>query len=142
MPELKISPMSDVAKPGTTPADASSRPLVAGNVAQVADPMVTPEKSPETPTAAADAPTNDVIATQPVSASAEPAASSGSMKSRLTPDSTAQEISKDVEADSDKELAEKKLEKTEKELADEKQARLAEIIESHEYEVSIGQQKG
>ena len=113
MAELKLTPMSDVAKPGTTPPDASARPLVVGHTTDVTDPMVNPEKS----------------------------ASTGSMKSKLTPDSSAAEIDKDAADTSDKEMAEKKVEKTEKEIIDEKQVRLAEIIESGEYIVSFGQEK-
>ena len=46
MPELKITPLNDVAKPGTTPADATSKPVIVGHEAEVADPMVKPEAAP------------------------------------------------------------------------------------------------
>ena len=142
MAELKLNPMSDVAKPGTTPATPTTRPLVVGNSNEVSDPMVAPEKPAEKPTV--QTVSGVPLAAQP---DLEPAktgeiAGTGSMVSKLTPTTSSAEIIKDVADDSDKALADKKNEKSEKDVNDEQQARLAELIESGDYNVSVGQEKG
>lgn len=117
------APGSDVAKPGTTPADPTSRPIIIGHE-PASDPMVSttqavmPEKKPE------EAP---VVIT-----------STGSMKSKITPSSTTAEVTKEAAADSDEKVAEESQQKKE-DTAAEQAAHLAEIIESGEYNVSVHQ---
>ncbi len=119
-PEDQKNMAADVAKPGTTPASATSRPIIVSRTAAVSDPMVssTPAQ-PEKPAPAADV-----------------AVSSGSMKPRIEPTKAAQEVLKDATKESDEANADEPIEKVE---ATDKQARLGEIIESGEYNVSIKQ---
>lgn len=116
---LQSSNLNDVAKPGTTPADATSRPVIVGHGVTVADPMVSTEK--------------------PAVKDAAPAGG-GSTKSKLAPVSSGEEVKKDAAEDEDKKLAEQTVEKQPTEL--DKQARLGELIESGEYNVTIKQASG
>ena len=114
MAEMKLSPMSDVAKPGTTPPPATSRPVVNAPSKPAEDTTVRPEAMK----------------------------GGGSMQPRVTPSSTAEQLNKASAADTDKAMADKKTSTAEKDLADERQARLQEIIESGEYNVPIHQENG
>jgi hypothetical protein len=113
------SSLSDVAKPGTTPADATSRPVIVGHGVTVADPMVSTDK--------------------PATKDAAPTGS-GSTKNKLAPVSSGEDVKKDAAEDEDKKLAEQTVEKQPTEL--DKQARLGELIESGEYNVTIKQASG
>lgn len=122
MPDaLKVTVNDDVAKPGTTLPDATSRPIITANGPAVADPMVNEEKP-----AAKEVP--DAVA-----------AGGGSMTPRVTPASSTDEVTKDATDADDKKLAEQTIEKKEEPL--DKQAKLGEIIESGEYNVNIKQSK-
>lgn len=105
--------VNDVARPGTTPAGATSRPII-GQPAPTADPMMNAQ--PKTTPAVM---------------------SEGSMKSRLTPSNSAEEVSKAAHEEDDKKNAEKPVDAKTEEL--DVQARLGDIIDSGEYNVSIKQ---
>ncbi len=113
------SSLNDVAKPGTTPADATSRPVIVGHGVTVADPMMNVDKT---------------VAKEPAPTSG------GSTKSKLAPVSSGEEVKKDAADAEDKKLAEQIVEKVPTEL--DKQARLGELIESGEYNVTIKQASG
>lgn len=109
--EPKQPAMSDVAKPGTTAPDASSKPVIVGHTSVVADPMVSKQSEP--------------IA--------------GSMKQRIMPTSTGEAVQKEATKEDDAAHAE--ADETKKDTTIDKQVRLGEIIESGEYNVSIKQKK-
>ena len=111
--------MSDVAKPGTTPASATSRPIIASRTAAVVDPMVSDPKVDK----------NKIID--------KPKESTGSMKSRIEPTKNSEELK--VATDSEDSSAEAIADSEEKPVVEDKQVRLGEIIESGEYKVSIKQ---
>ena len=124
-PTTPAQPGSDVAKPGTTPADPTSRPVIVGHGTPVAaDPMVSAAQS--------GLPDKKPAATVPVSASG------GSTKAKLAPASTAEQVSKDAIKETDKQLAEDE-NKEKPDSAAETATRLNEIIESGEYTVTIHQ---
>lgn len=119
MAEDDKKPMEDVSKPGTTPASATSRPIIVSRTAAVSDPMVStaqPEK------------------TQPPSVSTE---SSGSMRPRIEPTKAAQAVQKDATNETD--AANALAEPIKEPIIDDKQVRLGDIIESGEYNLSIKQ---
>ena len=107
--------MNDVAKPGTTPPDASSKPVIVGHTSVVADPMVSKQPEPATATVA------------------------GSMKQRIMPTATGEAVQKQAAKEDDTAHAEAEVPK--KDTTADKQARLGDIIESGEYNVSIKQKK-
>lgn len=109
----------DIAAPGTTPAAATSKPVIVGHTPQVADPMV----------AAAPAAT-------PAPAQAKPAVPAGSSRPKLAP--SPEVAAAQAAADKAEDVAEKAEDETAK-AEEESQARLQEMIESGEYHVSIGQ---
>ncbi len=114
MPDIKpITANDDVAKPGTVPPLATSKPVVPQSTT-VQDPMV---------------------AAQTV------AVGSVSSQPRVAPQATADEIRKDTQTESDKAEAAKSSQKSEQDIAGDRQARLSELIENGEYNVSIGQLK-
>ncbi len=128
--------MSDIAKP------KPAAPLMSSSTSVVSIPAPTAAASsaPVPPTIAAkgDIAMPDTAA----QVNANPRQSGeGSLKPRITPDSTATEITKQVQEESDKQIAEKKTQKTDQDIATERQVRLTEIIETGEYTVSVGASK-
>ena len=123
MADAASTNVTDVAKPGTTPPDATSRPVIVGHGPMVADPMVTAEKSE------AEADTKQPAATT----------STGSSKPKINPVSTQEEVKNDTAENDEKKLDEELAEK--KDTTEDKQARLGELIESGEYNVTIKQAK-
>lgn len=115
---------SDVAKPGTTPADPTSRPIIVGHAPTAPDPMVSvaqgsmPAKKPDEP------PT--IVA------------GGGSMKPKIAPTSTNEEVTKEATKETDAKLAEQDVAKK-ADTAAEMATRLNEVIESGEYNVTIHQ---
>jgi hypothetical protein len=131
MADATSTKVTDVAKPGTTPADPTSRPVIVGHGPMVADPMVNAEKSEETKTASG---------TAPQAAPGSTATSgTGSSKPKITPVSSQEEVKQDTAENDEKKLDEDLAEK--KDTAEDKQARLGELIESGEYNVTIRQAK-
>ncbi len=100
----------DIAAPGTTPAPATSKPVIVGHTSQVADPMVSGAPAPEP------------------------------NRPKLTPSDEAVKVA-EVEA-----AKPVKDERAADELAiqaqEERDAKLQELIESGEYNVSIGNKAG
>ncbi len=125
MTAIPQAPGSDVAKPGTTPADPTSRPIISTHTA-VIDLMVS-----ATP---ATAPQNDQQDKTTVSAG-------GSMKSKITPSSTSEQVATDTNKESDEKLALQSNEKKPEVQADQS-ARIAELIDSGEYNVAVNQKSG
>lgn len=123
--------IDDVAKPGTTPADPTSKPVIVGHSAPIADPMVSPVEIVSKP----------VPATTPekvVVAAAVPQPVVSSTKSgRIVPLSSANDIQKDTNTQADKAVLDKA--GIPKQEIGAQQARLAEIIDSGEYNVAINQ---
>lgn len=117
---------ADVATPNSTPADATSKPLIQGHTSQVAaDPMV----NVATPPAAEEKPSAEPA--QPVAA-----APPSSTKPRIVPSAGAQEAQAAADkADDAAKVADDATEKTE----EDNQTRVQELIESGEYNVSISQ---
>ena len=110
--------MNDVSKPGTTPAAASSKPVITGHTSAVTDPMVS-------------APQIDSVSPTPATTS------TGSMKSRIEPTKDAQDVQKESAEEDDAANAGAEPIKNPEEI--DKQVRLGEIIESGEYAVTIKQ---
>ena len=59
-PKPSPTPITDVARPGATPANPSSRPIITANAPEQKDPMMTTMPVTPPPAAAAPAPTNAV----------------------------------------------------------------------------------
>lgn len=125
MAESKKNTNNDVAKPGTTPASATSKPVIVGHSSQIADPMVS--ASAQNPQPAAETPKPTAVNVP----------SGGSSKPKLAPISDQATIKKQAANEEDQSLAEKPIETTEN--VDEKAARIQEIIETQEYNVSISE---
>lgn len=131
MAETSSTKVTDVAKPGTTPADPTSRPVIVGHGPMVADPMLNAEKSEETKTTSGTAPQE---ASGPTATTG-----TGSSKPKITPVSSQEEVKQDAAENDEKKLDEQMIEK--KDTTEDKQARLGELIESGEYNVTIKQAK-
>lgn len=118
----------DVARPGTTPATATSKPVIIGHTSQV-DPMVSA-------TVPADASEEKPSTESPTTQTAPPVSGTGSSKPKLTPSADAMEAvaAADI-VDTETESTDAETEKSE----EVNQTRLQEVIESGEYHVSIGQ---
>ena len=133
MSDEKPISLQDVARPGTTPASATSKPVIVGHTSMVVDPMTTPEKKEpstiQTATSGADA-------TKPATAS------QGSSKPKLAPIS-----GQDIKPEGDPEKGADKPQTVEgpapSKVSEEdlRQESLAELIESGQYKVSIHSQK-
>lgn len=123
MAEDKIT-MNDVAKPGTTPALASSKPVITGHTMAVSDPMVSSAPAAEKPE---PAPAPTAPTTSP---------SLGSMKPRIEPSKEAQEVQKEASEENDEVNATEPIKNPDE---TDKQVRLGELIESGEYNVNIKQ---
>lgn len=113
----------DVAKPGTTPADPTSRPIIVGH-APAPDPMVSTAQGSITKNEGEPAP--------------QMAVTSGSMKSKIAPTASQEEVVKEATKENDAKLAEESKEKKQ-DTAAETATRLNEIIEGGEYNVTIHQ---
>lgn len=113
----------DVAKPGTTPADPTSRPIIVGH-SPAPDPMVSAAQGTITKKDGDSAP--------------QMATSSGSMKSKVEPTATQEQVVKQATKENDAKLAEETKEKTQDSAA-EAATRLNEIIESGEYNITVHQ---
>lgn len=115
----------DIAMPGTTPADATSKPVIVGHTTQLAgDPMIAEAAKPE--------------AALPATVASPAIPPSGSSRSKLTPSAGAQDAQAEAtRADTvanDADAAELK-------AREEHEAHIQEIIESGEYRVSISQKQ-
>jgi len=124
MAAAAVQPGSDVSKPGTTPADPTSRPIIVGHTPPVADPMV-----------------SSVQGAIPAKKEGEEPAkmtSAGSMKPKLTPTSSGEEVIKEANKENDEKVAEESAEKKQ-ETAAEVATKLNELIESGEYNVTVHQ---
>lgn len=118
MPEPAAKSPNDVAKPGTTAPSATSKPVIVGHTSTVQDPMVSepaaqPAKEPATQT------------------------SGGSSKPKIMPTTDADDLKKQATTEEDKQHAEALPVDEKKEEIPDYQARLGELIESGEYNVSI-----
>jgi len=123
MPETPppVSP-NDVARPGTTAPDATSKPVIVARGPIAPDPMMNNGQ---------------------VAAKQEPVveqSSGGSMKPKLSPTTPAPELKKKAVEEEDKKHAETPIGDQKKNQVD-VQSRLGEIIESGEYNVSIKQSR-
>ena len=127
--------ISDVAKPGTTVPDATSKPIIVGHSAQVSDPMVSAAEAViSKPELVIAPPKPEPVATPPAAATA----TAGSTRpGKIAPISSSSDIQKDTDKEADKEVEENATEPKPEE--DNRQARLAELIESGEYNVDISQ---
>ncbi len=140
----------DVARPGSTPASATSKPVIVGHTSQVADPMMSSAaakssletvKKAEEPAAKIEEPAKSVES-ESESESKTEAVPGGSSRPKITPSSSAEEAAQDQKdiakaeesAAADEDAAAKEV--------DEKQARVQEIIETGEYNVSVGKGSG
>lgn len=113
----KTPAMEDVAKPGTVPADPTSRPIVTGRSMVAVDPMLgSSEKTP---------------------VSSAPHQVPSMSKSKIMPLSSSADIKKEVEAETKQPSAAETNSETETENKEEKLVDLQEIIESGDYNVSI-----
>lgn len=114
MADLQPIKPNDVAKPGTTPAPATSRPVIVGNTPQVADPMLERSAKQVAPLAV----------------------NGSSMKDKVVSDETPETLKKEASSEDDAKHAQQNpLDKPKDEV--DKLARLGEIIESGEYNVNI-----
>ncbi|NBU33095.1 hypothetical protein EB118_09245 [bacterium] len=118
-------PGSDVAKPGTTPADPTSRPIIVATGVKMTDPMVSTGQ---------DAP----AATNYVTAQPSPAKNSGSIQSKITPTTSIDQITEQANKDNDEKQSEQ-LNAPKPDTNVETATRLNEIIESGEYNVTVHQ---
>jgi len=142
----------DVAKPGSTPASATSKPVIVGHTAEVADPMVSSRRkeflqiepakdkdSEQDSQETSSEPAKKESAKTPkdeAEKTTEPTV--GSSKPKLVPSASAQQLQAETEKEQD-EAALTAEQEAEAKATDESQTRLQEIIESGEYNVSIGQ---
>ena len=120
--KVATSASNDVAEPGTTPAMPTSKPIISSHTPAVSDTMINAEKT-------ADSAASDV-------ASAAPPASNGSMKPKLTPSKELVAIENENAHEADKAAADAAAAEPAEDL---RPARLQELIESGEYNVTIHQ---
>ena len=121
---LRPAAGKDVAVPGSTPADATSKPIIVGHSAPVADAMVTPAAPPAGESAA--------VATPEVIKPLAP----GSMRAKLAP--SAEAAAAQIAADKVDDATEQ-VEDADAKAEEGYETRVQDILESGEYHVSIGQ---
>jgi len=124
MAEENKTSLQDVARPGTIPALATSKPVIVGHTSMVADPMMNADKKDSGSTA----PATSVV-------------SAGSTKPKLEPISAKVDTKSDESKDADKSQALHAADTTKISEQDLRQEKLAELIESGEYKVSVHHQK-